>query len=380
MATKQANPTAAPQPNKRAPHLLWWSMGCVMVNFAANATVNKYGATWSSAVIIGLWLVALIPFAIYAIVHERSLLSRTWIVAKFKEHPISAPVIILIFLWIAFSQTSRIVARFEHEKQAPTVAVSQRPPAPSATPPASAPQEKLAPDTTAKAAPDPCPHGRTILNDVEAVNNHPDKVKSTGFLFDGPNPCVTIIHGKAKGNQTGYRFDAVPRTAPPPPPAQQCSAGSQCNSASGGGVINNPTVINNGAVARHLTPGEIDGFGLCLSKVHGDVDIVALQSNPESHGFAEDWLKVFRRAEWTIKDDRVSEGMFAGGFWAGTLISMEGTINSDGVSATFAPDSVGKTISECLAGKNFPGSATLVPHPEFVPKHVEFWVGPIPVQ
>lgn len=109
----------------KPPHLLWWSIGCFMLNFAINATINKYGSHWPDSVIVLLWILPIIPFAIWAFLHERTLVSRTWLSSKFRGHPVSISIIFLVFLWIAFSQTARIVHHFQN----PNGVKSTQPPA-----------------------------------------------------------------------------------------------------------------------------------------------------------------------------------------------------------------------------------------------------------
>jgi hypothetical protein len=179
-------------------------------------------------------------------------------------------------------------------------------------------------------------------------------------------------------------------TAPPkalPAPLQQGNGGAvgggitagPCSKFQVGGSNNNASV-DCGQPSRRLTDSEINDLASCLSKDHGDVNIMVPQGDAEAYAFAEDWLKVFHKAEWTIKDDSVHQGIYGGGFWTGTRIQAQGTINSDGASATYAPQSVGTEVFGCMLGRNFPGRANGIPQPEFPPKHVEFWVGPRPSQ
>ena len=150
-ATPSGTHETAPNPvaSHKPPHLLWWSIGCFMVNFAVDATTNKYGSSLPGALIWILWMIALVPFVISAIKHERSLLSRQWVVTKFKEHPISTPIIVLLFLWIAFSQTTRIVSRF-HTSQGASASPKQ---APAIVRPADQPLNPTSDETKAAAAP-----------------------------------------------------------------------------------------------------------------------------------------------------------------------------------------------------------------------------------
>lgn len=99
--------------SRKPPHLLWWSIGCVLLSFAVDATVNRYGSGWPAGLILCFWLVSLVPFVIWAILHEKSLLSRTWLMTKLRNHPVSMPMIFLLFLWIAVNQIERIAVHFQ---------------------------------------------------------------------------------------------------------------------------------------------------------------------------------------------------------------------------------------------------------------------------
>lgn len=53
---------------------------------------------------------------------------------------------------------------------------------------------------------EPCPNGYTILENVTAGKSEWDHAKTTGFVFDGPNPCVKIKGANSIDNDTGYEF------------------------------------------------------------------------------------------------------------------------------------------------------------------------------
>jgi hypothetical protein len=88
-------------------------MGCVTLNFALDLAINKWGGHLPDWAIVTLLILPLIPFGVWAFLHERNVLSREWVFSKFHSHPISILVIACIFLWIVCNQTSRIVARFQ---------------------------------------------------------------------------------------------------------------------------------------------------------------------------------------------------------------------------------------------------------------------------
>ncbi len=100
--------------NRKPPYILWGSVALFMLNLAINATVNKYGSHWSDLVIVFLWILPIIPFAIWGYLHERTLMNRIWLISRFRNHPISISLVILLFLWIAIGQSLRIIHRFHN--------------------------------------------------------------------------------------------------------------------------------------------------------------------------------------------------------------------------------------------------------------------------
>jgi hypothetical protein len=97
--------------NIKQPSLLWWSIGCATLNFALDLAINKWGGYLPDLAIVILLVLPLVPFAIWAFLHEQKVLSREWVLSKFRSHPISISAIACIFLWIACNQTLRVVAR-----------------------------------------------------------------------------------------------------------------------------------------------------------------------------------------------------------------------------------------------------------------------------
>src|ERR1035437_287371 len=110
--TRMRRSTGRPSNNKQ-PALLWWSVGCLTLKFALDAAMNKWGSYFPSWAIVILLVLPLIPFAIWAFLHERNVLSREWVFARFHAHPISISAIACIFLWIACNLTLRVVARLD---------------------------------------------------------------------------------------------------------------------------------------------------------------------------------------------------------------------------------------------------------------------------
>lgn len=97
------------QSPKKSHSLYLYTFGGVMLKYAADITINKYGSHWSGGVIICIWLAALLPFAIWALTHEKALLSRVWLKAEYQKHPVSIPIVVLIFVWVAFSQILQVI-------------------------------------------------------------------------------------------------------------------------------------------------------------------------------------------------------------------------------------------------------------------------------
>jgi hypothetical protein len=207
--------------SQRSPRLLWWSVGCVTLNFAIDATVNKYGSHWSDGVIVVLWLLPLIPFAIWIFLHERFLLQRKWIAENFKEHPISFLLIVVLFLVVGVSQTARIVSRFTRNAVVATTV-----PQPTAShAPAAAPQSQATGQPPAKHTPQ---------------EQSPNKA---------PVPQSTPIAPAAPPKSSTPKADAPLQTPAPPPVTINAPNGIGIS----GGTVTNPTVNNYGPSEPHMT-------------------------------------------------------------------------------------------------------------------------------
>ncbi len=68
--------------------------------------------------------------------------------------------------------------------------------------------------TELKSLSDPCTQGRTIIDGATVdASKLPPGVDSTGFLFKGEHPCVTVTDSKSIGTTKGYDFE--PANKPP---------------------------------------------------------------------------------------------------------------------------------------------------------------------
>jgi hypothetical protein len=173
--------------------------------------MNKWGSYFPSWAIVILLVLPLIPFAIWAFLHERNVLSREWVFARFHAHPISISAIACIFLWIACNLTLRVVARLDSspvsksEKSlerkplnAPAVpssvspSLASEPHTPSATKPTTKSPKKLKPVATSQ-TPAPNPPVSQAGNDnqqvVQTMTNSPGGMQAGRDLtVFGPIP------------------------------------------------------------------------------------------------------------------------------------------------------------------------------------------------
>jgi len=121
------------KPAKKNSNPLIWAVGCFMLNFTVNATINKYGSNWSDTIIILLWLISIIPFVIWGFLHEKMLFSRVLIRKTFKKHPVSFILVCLLFSVVIINRGYLAVYRFGHYKGPPSV-VASNPSSPPAKP------------------------------------------------------------------------------------------------------------------------------------------------------------------------------------------------------------------------------------------------------
>jgi hypothetical protein len=85
----------------RAPlRVLLSAVGWFMLNFALNATVNKYGSNWPDTLIILLWIAPIVPFLIWGFLHERMLFSRVWLRKTFEAHPVIVLLVCVLFMGV----------------------------------------------------------------------------------------------------------------------------------------------------------------------------------------------------------------------------------------------------------------------------------------
>ena len=113
-------------PSQRPPHLLWWAVGCVVVNIALDTTINKFGSSWPNWIIVLLWGVALIPFGMWFFLRNRSFFNREKIINQFRKHPVSLIAACSLFLGILIFAGIRVDDRLRNGVRKETVA-SNRP-------------------------------------------------------------------------------------------------------------------------------------------------------------------------------------------------------------------------------------------------------------
>ncbi len=243
-------------PNKKPPPLLWYSLGCAMLNLAVNTTVNKFGSSWPNGVILILWLAALIPFVVWAIKHERNLLNRNWIITRLKNHPVSMPAIVLLFSWVAYSQVTRIIVRL-HTEASQTTSSQRGPRLPPSSPTAPYAPQNLSPvlpdSPKRKLAPEP-------TNNSQAID------KSHGAIQGSDNTLVGNV-----GNRTivGDRNTIVGATD-----ANGNTVLDRGGTAIGAGAVANPSSV---AIGAHAGAGNPPSRPITRDEAIRAVEILAAE-------------------------------------------------------------------------------------------------------
>jgi hypothetical protein len=283
--TREMRQSTVKPPNNKQPNILWWSMGCVMLNFALDLAINKWGDHLPDWAIVTLLILPLIPFAIWAFSRERNLLSREWVFSKLHSHPISILVIACIFLWIVCNQTSRIVARFHPSPVSNSEKLLERKP-PNAPPAPSSVSPSLASE----------PHA---LGATKPTTQSPKKLKPVATSqAPAPNPSVS---------QEGNDSQQIVQTMTNSPGGMQ--AGRDLTVI---GPIPKPS--------RTLNPDDISRAVALLSQAKNGPFIVFITypTNAPERGeisnFTYQLENVFYKGGWMVVRERhVQMGLFIGG-------------------------------------------------------------------
>ena len=192
--------------SKKSHSLYLYTIGSVMLKYAADITISKYGSHWSGRVIGCIWLGALLPFAIWALTHEKALLSRTWLKAEYKKHPVSIPVVVLIFVWIAFSQTLQVI-RFHtiSSKDVTSTSAIQAPVAHSDASPEdqALPQPSPIPSSTKLSKPAKPSKPQRQTPRLHIPSSHAPSPTPTVSCPDNSGNCAAVNNGTQTVNQFG---------------------------------------------------------------------------------------------------------------------------------------------------------------------------------
>ena len=204
----------------------------------------------------------------------------------------------------------------------------------------------------------------------------------TGQILAPPAPPVGSGSKSHPGPQIVIRQGGKGNTANPgvnTAPIQQGDCGVVQNGGS-----NNTASPNCVPAARSITVDQKAAFGDCLAKHPGNVSISAVVDNPEAYALAQDWLDVFKKANWSITDGMIRVFTIVGGTWTGSQIHLHGSINADGKSATYDHMSAGGAMADCFIGKAIggptDGRVDLIPSPDVEVDHVAVLIGPRPLR
>ncbi len=104
---------------------------------------------------------------------------------------------------------------------------------------------------------------------------------------------------------------------------QQNCPGGIC---AGGDINGSPTINNYTPPQRRIPPQLLNQMSTCLSENPGTVEILSTEGNAEAWEYAEDWMALFRGANWSIDANMIKSFITGGGtFPVGTGISIRGS-------------------------------------------------------
>jgi hypothetical protein len=253
-------------------------MGCVMLSFAEDATINRYGGRWSGLLIVILWLLPLIPFAVWAFLHERFLFQRVWIKNRFTEHPISLVLIVVMFLVVGTSQIERIASTFTKKTVAPTVAAN---PAPTLQNPV-----QIAPSQQAPTAPEvktqeqkarSVPSTQRATSKSSAPAGQQNLTTEKGRLNGTDNTILNegglAIGNGAKAGSTSVAIGAHANAEGGVPPPQSITADHGV-AIGGSAKVQNSTVNNYGPKERHVSEQQKIGLAQLAESIPKECMVV----------------------------------------------------------------------------------------------------------
>ena len=314
--------------------------------YAMGLISNRYAAQISM-----LWFSLLLALPL--------LLTLLWIIrmerqegrvrALLTKHPISAGIVVLLFVFVGWSTFTIYKSKLQ-ETLAASSAKGALPPAPSA----STQQQGDKSSTPAQSNP-------------KAATNKEQPPKK--------KPAAPVA---------SVRVEPQPQPQPQPQAQQPTYALGQCvGSACAQGPGAQATYNQFGETPRRITEEQKAAFEACLSKNPGTASVMAVVNSPEAANLAADWLEIFHKAKWKVDPDMVGSFLIGGGVWAGVHIDVRGTYDEQTKTATFDHDSPQGAFMDCLLGKTVgkagdSGSESIIPRPDLPEKIVRVSVGPHP--
>jgi len=117
MSENRSQPPSEVPHRRHPPGAFWWSVGCVMFAFAENETIQKFGGQWPISVVVLLWALPAIPFAIWFFRREWILRNIPAIRERFWRHPVSYALCCLLFFEVATNAAFNTFARINGENK-----------------------------------------------------------------------------------------------------------------------------------------------------------------------------------------------------------------------------------------------------------------------
>jgi hypothetical protein len=219
----------------------------VLIEFAAALWVQKYGSSMPDQIVAGIFLLGSIPAIIAANRYGRFLKAGGKLRQQVQGHPFSSLLlafcagVVVLFVLIALKNRPqfRPGAGVPVANLAEQGAGGAQDAGSNVRSSAALPRVNLTPSPdrvnkpkNSKSGTNPCPNGYTVLENDVASKSSWDNAKTTGFYFDGPNPCVILKGTRSTDNDDGYVFSGTPKYE------QKCE-GSACAQGPGSQAIFN---------------------------------------------------------------------------------------------------------------------------------------------
>lgn len=337
---------ANPAPHRRRwPRTFWWSAGCVLLSFATNETIQKFGSQWPGWIIVFLWILPLIPFGIWGIRHEWMIKHREQMRERFGRHPISYSLCALMFVYVG-AQAAVHIFLANHRRPTQTQNRAQQQPTQQG-PPKHSSIPSVSGENGGMTSPPPTPritrhttplHAYVHGSDNTVVGNDHRNIQGNGNTIVGPTDAHgnTIITrgGTAIGNGATADQSSIAIGA-------HANAGQQIGTVNCADNIGNCAGINKG---QQIT----NQYGPPLLALSEDqaraIHDAMIQYSGQSISF-----------EWNYDNDNCKK------FTAELVPVLQGAgLNVTGVALTFRYDSAPPGISVRIGANRAKTAETLV--------------------